>query len=113
VSHSYRRHLRGHSAATVFRVEISPDAMMEAMPQERATAPPSTSSMKIVDLRQTTVRQLEPLLEEETRHWHDELHWDYRSALDLIRRFLEAHALCGSVAFEGSAPAGYSFYVLE
>jgi len=37
--------------------------------------------MNIVDLRQTTVRQIEPLLEEEARHWHDELHWDYRGAL--------------------------------
>jgi len=43
--------------------------------------------MNIIDLRQTTVRQLEPLLLEEARHWRDELHWDYRSALDLIKRF--------------------------
>ncbi len=70
-------------------------------------------SMNIVDLRQTTVRQLEPLLEEEASHWRDELHWDYRGALDLIKRFLEAHALCGSVAFENGAAAGYCFYVLE
>jgi ribosomal protein S18 acetylase RimI-like enzyme len=69
--------------------------------------------MNILDLRQTSVRQLEPLLEEEARHWHDELHWDYRGALDLIKRFLEAHALCGCVAFENGAAAGYSFYVLE
>src|SRR5229473_3021775 len=69
--------------------------------------------MNILDLRQTSVRQLEPLLEEEARHWHDELHWDYRGALDLIKRFLEAHALCGCVAFENGSAAGYSFYVLE
>jgi ribosomal protein S18 acetylase RimI-like enzyme len=69
--------------------------------------------MNIVDLRQTSVRQLEPLLEEEARHWHDELHWDYRGALDLIKRFLDAHALCGCVAFENGYAAGYSFYVLE
>src|SRR6202048_4550697 len=69
--------------------------------------------MNIVDLRQTTVRQLEPLLEEESSHWREELHWDYRGALDLIKRFLEAHALCGSVAFENGTAAGYSFYVLE
>ncbi|HTQ60291.1 MAG TPA: GNAT family N-acetyltransferase [Candidatus Solibacter sp.] len=69
--------------------------------------------MNIVDLRQTTVRQLEPLLEEEARHWHDELHWDYRSALELIKRFLDAHALAGCVAFENGNAAGYSFYVLE
>src|SRR6201984_2698414 len=76
-------------------------------------APASAHPMNIIDLRQTTVRQLEPLLEEEARHWRDELHWDYRGALDLIKRFLEAHALCGSVAFENGSAAGYSFYVLE
>jgi ribosomal protein S18 acetylase RimI-like enzyme len=69
--------------------------------------------MNIVDLRQTTVRQIEPLLEEEARHWRDELHWDYRSALELIKRFLDAHALAGCVAFENGSAAGYSFYVLE
>src|SRR3979409_2238354 len=69
--------------------------------------------MNIVDLRQTTVRQIEPLLEEEARHWRDELHWDYRGALELIKRFLDAHALAGCVAFENGTAAGYSFYVLE
>ena len=69
--------------------------------------------MNIVDLRQTTVRQIEPLLEEEARHWRDELHWDYRGALELIKRFLDAHALAGCVAFESGVAAGYSFYVLE
>jgi len=69
--------------------------------------------MNIVDLRQTTVRQVEPLLEEEARHWRDELHWDYRGALELIKRFLDAHALAGCVAFENGVAAGYSFYVLE
>jgi GNAT superfamily N-acetyltransferase len=69
--------------------------------------------MNIIDLRQTTVRQLEPLLLEEAGHWKDELHWDYRSALDLIKRFLDAHALSGCVAFEGGHAVGYSFYVLE
>src|SRR5258705_3635908 len=69
--------------------------------------------MNIVDLRQTTVRQIEPLLEEEARHWRDELHWDYRGALELIKRFLDAHALAGCVAFENGVAAGYSFYVLE
>lgn len=69
--------------------------------------------MNIVDLRQTTVRQLEPLLIEEGDYWRDELHWDYRSALELIKRFLEAHALAGGVAFVNGVAAGYCFYVLE
>jgi ribosomal protein S18 acetylase RimI-like enzyme len=71
------------------------------------------SSMNIVDLRQTTVRQIEPLLEEEARHWRDELHWDYRGALELIKRFLDARALAGCVAFDNGTAAGYCFYVLE
>jgi ribosomal protein S18 acetylase RimI-like enzyme len=33
--------------------------------------------------------------------------------LELIKRFLEAHALAGCVAFENGTAAGYSFYVLE
>jgi ribosomal protein S18 acetylase RimI-like enzyme len=69
--------------------------------------------MNIVDLRQTTVRQLEPLLDEEARHWREELHWDYRGALELIKRFLEARALAGCVAFDSGVAAGYCFYVLE
>jgi len=69
--------------------------------------------MDIIDLRQTSLRQLEPLLEEEARHWRDDLHWDYRGALDLIKRFLDAHALAGCVAVENGAAAGYCFYVLE
>jgi ribosomal protein S18 acetylase RimI-like enzyme len=69
--------------------------------------------MNVIDLRQATVRQLEPLLQEEANHWRDELHWDYRSALELIKRFLEAHALSGCVALESGLAVGYSFYVLE
>ena len=69
--------------------------------------------MNIVDLRQTSVRQLEPLLEEEAIHWRDELHWDYRGALELIKRFLQAHALSGCVAYENGVAAGYTFFVLE
>jgi ribosomal protein S18 acetylase RimI-like enzyme len=70
-------------------------------------------SMNIIDLRQATVRQIEPLLQEEASHWRQELHWDYRSALELIKRFLEAHALSGCVALEHGSAVGYSFYVLE
>lgn len=75
--------------------------------------PGKARPMNIIDLRQTTVRQLEPLLLEEASHWRDELHWDYRSALDLIKRFLDAHALSGCVAIENNMAVGYSFYVLE
>ena len=67
----------------------------------------------IVDLRQMSVRQMEPLLEEEARHWQEELYWDYRNSVDLIKRFLDAHSLAGYAAVDNGQVAGYSFYVLE
>ncbi len=69
--------------------------------------------MPIVDLRQVSSRQLEPLLEEEARHWREELHWDYRASLALIKKFVEARSLAGNAAVENGQAAGYGFYVLE
>src|SRR3984885_2346219 len=58
-------------------------------------------------------RDLERLFDEEARYWRDELSWDYRPSLDLIRRFVDSHTLGGYVAREGYEAAGYGFYVLE
>ena len=69
--------------------------------------------MPIVDLRQVSPRQLAPLLEEEARHWREELHWDYRASLELIKKFVEARSLAGNAAVEDAQAAGYGFYVLE
>jgi ribosomal protein S18 acetylase RimI-like enzyme len=70
-------------------------------------------TMAIVDLRQLTARQLEPLLQEEVRFWRDELHWDYRNSIEVIRRFVDARSLAGAAVLEGGEPAGYTFYVIE
>lgn len=70
-------------------------------------------SMEIVDLRQVQSRSLETLFEEEVRHWREELLWDYRPSVDLIRKFIDAHSLGGHVALEQGEAAGYGFYVLE
>src|SRR5580692_3596496 len=69
--------------------------------------------MSIVDLRQISSRQIEPLLTEEARHWKDELHWDYRPSLNLIKKFVDARSLAGCVAVENGRALGYSFYVVE
>jgi ribosomal protein S18 acetylase RimI-like enzyme len=69
--------------------------------------------MTIVDLRQLSSRQIEPLLAEEAQKWREELRWDYRSSLDLIKRFVEARSLAGCAALEGGEAAGYAFYVIE
>jgi ribosomal protein S18 acetylase RimI-like enzyme len=69
--------------------------------------------ISIVDMRQTNSRQIAALLEEESQRWREELHWDYRGSLDLIRKFVDAKSLAGGVATENGQPAGYSFYVME
>ena len=38
-----------------------------------------TYPMQIIDLRQLSSWQLEPLLAEEAQQWREELHWDYRA----------------------------------
>ena len=69
--------------------------------------------MQIIDLRQANSRSLEALFQEEARHWREELHWDYRSSINLIRKFVDARSLGGYVAIENGEPAGYGFYVIE
>ena len=54
-----------------------------------------------------------PLFQEEVRRWREDLHWDYRPSIDLIRKFIDSRALGGFVAIENGQPAGYGFYVLE
>lgn len=69
--------------------------------------------MQIVDLRQVRSRTLENLFNEEVVRWREELYWDYRPSIELIRRFVDSRALGGCVLTENGRPAGYGFYVLE
>jgi ribosomal protein S18 acetylase RimI-like enzyme len=72
-----------------------------------------TTAMQIADLRQTHSRTLEGLFQEEIRRWREELYWDYRPSIELIRKFIDSRALAGYVAIENGQPAGYGFYILE
>jgi len=69
--------------------------------------------MEIADLRQLNSRRLEPLFQEEIQRWREELSWDYRPSIDLIRKFIDSRGLAGYAAIERGEPAGYGFYVLE
>ena len=69
--------------------------------------------MQIVDLRQLSSWQLDPLLSEEAQQWQKELQWDYRASVELIKKFVDARSLTGSAIMENGRPVGYAFYVLE
>ncbi|MDE3171415.1 MAG: GNAT family N-acetyltransferase [Acidobacteriota bacterium] len=69
--------------------------------------------MQIVDLRQLHSKSLEELFQEEAQHWLEELRWDYRPSLDLVRKFIDSRALGGYAASENGRLTGYGFYVLE
>ena len=68
---------------------------------------------KIVDLRRLSARDLEPLLEEETDAWGEELEWDFGKSAELVRRFVDLRALNGAALLEDGEIAGYVYYVLE
>jgi ribosomal protein S18 acetylase RimI-like enzyme len=67
----------------------------------------------LVDLRDITAAQLEPLLHEETEEWRTELDWDYRPSADLVRRFVDMRALTGFTLPGDKEVAGYGYYVCE
>lgn len=68
---------------------------------------------ELVDLRRLSARDLEPLLQEESRAWRSELEWDFEKSADLVRRFVDMSALNGSALMEDGQVAGYMYYVLE
>lgn len=68
---------------------------------------------EIVDLRRLSARDLEPLLQEETAAWRDELEWDFDKSADLVRRFVDLRALNGSALIEDGEVTGYLYYVIE
>jgi ribosomal protein S18 acetylase RimI-like enzyme len=69
--------------------------------------------MQILDLRDVSSQDLEPLLEQEQQLWLEELLWDYRPSAQLIRKFLESRSLLGCALLDAGRALGYGFYVME
>ena len=68
---------------------------------------------ELVDLREVTAHELEPVLREETGAWHDGLAWSFEKSADLVRRFVGMRALYGAAIRIRGKAAGYLYYVLE
>lgn len=76
-------------------------------------AVPEAHVPELVDLWQTRVDVLEPMLAEEIGIWREKLEWDFRASADLVRRFVEIHALSGFALLDGDRAAGYVYYICE
>jgi ribosomal protein S18 acetylase RimI-like enzyme len=67
----------------------------------------------IVDLRYLRAERLEPLLEEETAAWQQDLDWDFRPSANLVRRFVGMQALAGHALCAADEVIGYAYHVSE
>jgi ribosomal protein S18 acetylase RimI-like enzyme len=79
----------------------------------RTEAAQSASPPLVTDLRHVSARQMEPLLSEESAAWSESLDWDFEKSADLVRRFVDMHALNGYALVEQGRAVGYTYFVLE
>ena len=71
------------------------------------------SAGRIENLRAIQAASLQPLLEEEQRNWLSRLHWDFGASAELVRRYVNVHALDGLVLIRGADVVGYCYWVTE
>jgi ribosomal protein S18 acetylase RimI-like enzyme len=73
-------------------------------------------SPRTIDLRSIDLDSLAPVLSEQIDSWKTELDWDFATSADLVRRFVEMHALAGYALTAPTRPGqiiGYCYYVCE
>lgn len=68
---------------------------------------------RTVDLRSIDADALAPILAEQVESWKNDLHWDFTPSANLVRRFVQIHALAGSALISGNEVIGYSYFVCE
>jgi len=72
--------------------------------------PPSSETL---DLRSIDADELAPVLAEQIEAWKTELDWDFTPSANLVRRFVQIHALAGSALVANNQVIGYAYYVCE
>ncbi len=68
---------------------------------------------EVVELPQVSVSDLDPLLAEEIAVWRERFAWDFRPSADLLRRFVQVHALNGYALYSRREVIGYAYFVVE
>ncbi len=67
----------------------------------------------LADLWQVRPVELAAMLAEEIVAWREQLDWDFSASAELVRRFVEVHALNGFALLVGDEAVGYAYYVCE
>ncbi len=69
--------------------------------------------MQVLPLAVASPALLEQVFAEELDDWQAQLSWDYHSAVALIKRHISCRSLPGFFLTDGSAAAGYCYYVVS
>jgi len=69
--------------------------------------------MQVLPLAVASPALLEQVFAEELEDWKAQLSWDYSSAVALIKRHISCRSLPGFFLANGSAAAGYCYYVIS
>jgi ribosomal protein S18 acetylase RimI-like enzyme len=78
-----------------------------------ALSDPMAAGPEIVELRELSGRELDPLLLEETVEWQTELDWEFGRSADLVHQFADMRALMGAALVERGEVVGYGYSVIE
>jgi ribosomal protein S18 acetylase RimI-like enzyme/predicted GNAT family acetyltransferase len=64
-------------------------------------------------LRETSVRELRPLLDEEATFWESELGWEFSDVRTAVAGGVERGTLSGRLVSDGTRPVAYSYYMMD
>jgi ribosomal protein S18 acetylase RimI-like enzyme len=68
---------------------------------------------RIVDIRQLTLQQFQPILRAESSAWLEDLRWDYAPSAEMISAYLVEKRLSGYALVEEGVAKGYCLYFRE
>lgn len=74
---------------------------------------PDTPLPETIELPQLTVKDLDPLLDDEIGAWEWRFAWDFRASAELLRRFLQIQSLYGHALRIKKEVVGYAYHVCE
>ena len=69
--------------------------------------------MRTRSLRETSLREIRPLLDEEATSWESELGWDFTDVRTAVAGGIERGTLSGRLVSDGQRPVAYCYYMMD